>query len=66
LNIIYNVPYMPEYNPIESVFSKVKCLIRKFTNNEHNLINNANKCFKKVTKQNLINFYCNSFSFKNR
>ena len=33
LNIIYNVPYRPEFNPIEKVFSKIKFLIRSKNNN---------------------------------
>jgi len=60
LNIIYNVPYSPEYNPIENVFSKVKINLRKKANNEDKLIVNIDKCFNKITKNDLKNYYLNS------
>ena len=62
--IIYNVPYCPEYNPIEMVFSKFKSIILKKDNSSHiKMINNINKSFKKITTSNLINFYNHSLLF---
>ena len=50
--IIYNVPYCPEYNPIELVFSKFKSIIRKkIINNNTNLIKNIKIAFNKITKK---------------
>ncbi len=60
LDIIYNAPYCPEYNPIENVFSKVKILLRKKTNNEIKLLTNIEKCFNKITKNDLKNYFINS------
>ena len=61
--IIYNVPYCPEYNPIEMIFSKVKRIIScKNNKNETIIKKNINKAFKKVTKDDLFNCYSHSFS----
>lgn len=63
-SIIYNVPYCPEYNPIGSVFSKFKSIIRKKDNSlSSKLIKNINNAFKKISKNDLLNFYKNSFTF---
>ena len=62
--IIYNVPYCPEYNPIELVFSKFKSIIRKkIINNNTNLIKNIKIAFNKITKKDLIKFYNYSLKF---
>src|ERR1700729_1796558 len=65
INVIYNVPYHPEFNPIERVFSKLKFLIRRKNNNINKvcLIKNIKQAFKKITEENLNNFYEKSFSF---
>ena len=59
LKLIYNVPYMPEYNPIEKVFSKIKPIIAKKKNNEKSKEINKNiiKALKKVSEKDLKNFY---------
>ena len=64
INVIYNVPYHPEYNPIEKVFFKIKFLIRSKNNNtnEKCLMKNIKWAFKKITKEDLNNFYVKSLS----
>lgn len=61
--VIYNVPYMPEYNPIEQVFSKLKSLVRQKINNHipKKLKKNIYSSLKQIKKKDLINFYKNSF-----
>lgn len=62
--IIYNVPYCPEYNPIEMVFSKFKSIILKKDNGSHNkMIKNIHQSFKKITKTDLNNFYNHALLF---
>ncbi|MCJ7636344.1 MAG: IS630 family transposase [Nitrososphaeraceae archaeon] len=61
--IIYNVPYCPEYNPIEMIFSKVKRIIGSKNNrNETVLKKNICSSFNKVTTNDLSNCYSHSFS----
>ncbi|ARF09407.1 HTH and integrase core domain protein [Indivirus ILV1] len=61
--IIYNVPYSPEYNPIEMIFSKVKRIIKTKNNSSDRILkNNIHKSFKKVTISDLKNCYFHSFS----
>ena len=63
-NIIYNIPYCPEYNPIEMVFSKFKSIILKKDNSSHNkMIKNIHQSFKKITKSDLNNFYNHALLF---
>src|ERR1700729_946822 len=58
INVIYNVHYHPEFNPIERVFSKLKFLIRRKNNiNKNCLVKNVKQAFKKITEENLNNFY---------
>ena len=56
---------MPEYNPIEMVFSKIKQYIRKRENNytKKNLLNNIKESIKRITKQDLTNYYKHSLEF---
>ena len=62
--IIYNIPYCPEYNPIEMVFSKFKSIILKKDNSSHNkMIKNIHQSFKKITKTDLNNFYNHALLF---
>lgn len=62
--IIYNVPYCSEYNPIEMVFSKVKSIVHKRSNNENitKLKQNIEYGFKKITLNNLKGYYKKSLS----
>ena len=57
--LLFNVPYSPEFNPIEKIFSKIKAIIRNKNNNnnEQNLLKNICSAFKKITKTNLDNCF---------
>ena len=57
LKFIYNLPYSPEYNPIEHVFSKIKNIIKNKTNTNKNIIKHINTSFKQITRTNLRNYY---------
>jgi transposase len=63
INLLFNVPYSPEYNPIEFMFSKLKKLVRDCNNNSNfdTLTTNIINCMKNITSQNLFNFFKHSF-----
>jgi len=63
--ILYNVPYCSEFNPIEMVFSKVKSMVHKRTNNTEliGLHKNIKYGFNKITKSNLMGYYNKCLSF---
>jgi transposase len=63
--ILYNVPYCSEFNPIEMVFSKVKSMVHKRTNNAEliGLHKNIKYGFNKITKSNLVGYYNKCFIF---
>ena len=48
INMVYNPPYTPEFNPIELVFNKLKTEFRKIThkNNKEEIIYCLNKLYK--------------------
>jgi transposase len=49
INSIYNIPYSPEYNPIEKIFNTLKTTIR---NNKINNVNSIERFIKtKCTKE---------------
>ena len=53
INSIYNIPYSPEYNPIEKIFNTLKTKIR---NNKINNVNSIERFIKtKCTKKLLTN-----------
>ena len=62
---LFNVPYTPEYNPIEQVFSKFKSIIRKKEDNTKKelLLKNIKKAFQQITKKDLTGFFRNSLNF---
>ena len=64
INLLFNVPYSPEYNPIEIVFSKLKKLVRDCINNNKlcTLTSNIIISLKHISKNNLHNFFNYSFS----
>lgn len=63
-SLLYNVPYSPEFNPIEKVFSKFKNTMRnKNNNNIMKLKTNISKCLKRITKLDLHNFFVSSLTF---
>jgi len=62
-NILYNVPYSPETNPIEQFFNKVKTYVRKEnTETMANIINAIHDAIKTVTPSDLNNFFKHSFN----
>jgi len=63
IEIIYNVPYMPEYNPIEYVFNDLKKYLRNFIITKSNIMKKVGIGIKKVNKNNLIKYYNNSLLF---
>lgn len=63
INLLFNVPYSPEFNPIEIVFSKLKKLVRDRTNNNlQSLTNNISNSIKHISQTNLKHFFSYSFS----
>ena len=64
INLIYNAPYMPEFNPIERVFSVIKNDISKKDNTSLSKIKyNTIDAFDKITDTHLTNFYKKSLKF---
>lgn len=61
--IIYNVPYNPETNPIEHVFSVIKHYITNYsTTNITNLKKAISKSINKINSNHLNNFYKKSLN----
>jgi transposase len=63
-NIIFNVPYNPDTNPIENVFSIAKNYVRSCLDNHINLITNITDSFTKIKQTDLINIYNKAFKNK--
>jgi len=59
--LIFNVSYNPDTNPIENVFSVTKNFVRKCTDNHTNLARNITRAFSKIKKIDLVNMFCRSF-----
>lgn len=57
IQLIFNVPYSPEYNPIEKVFNEVKHNLRKLKIKNSNIKTYINKVFKNISKEHLVNYY---------
>jgi len=53
INMIYNPPYTPEFNPIELIFNKLKTEFKKL--DHKNIYNDINKCLNKIYKEDVIN-----------
>lgn len=64
IKLLFNVPYSPEYNPIEIMFSKLKKIVRDSVNNNSLIClkNNIINALKFITSTNLTNFFNYSFS----
>jgi transposase len=61
--LIYNVPYSPEYNPIEMVFSEVKKYLRDKDINNNNIVPEINSAFQNVKSDNLKQYFKKSLNF---
>lgn len=60
---IYNVPYSPEYNPIEYIFSKVKKNIKNMSNSKvTDLRNNIQLSYSTINQSDLTNTFNHSFN----
>ena len=62
INLLFNVPYSPEYNPIEKVFNEFKHNLKQMNINNNNIKNNINKSFNKISSEHLINYYNKSLN----
>ncbi len=64
LNLLFNVPYSPQFNPIECMFSKIKKNIKDYNNNNTTNILKSNiiSSLKKITSTDLNNFFNHSFN----
>ena len=62
ISLLYNIPYSPEYNPIEKVFSEVKYNLKQMNIKNSNIKTKINKAFKKILKEHLVNYYNKSLS----
>jgi len=63
INMIYNPPYSPEFNPIELIFNKLKKEYRKL--DHKNLEFDIEYCLRKLTSSDLNNCINHSFKFIN-
>lgn len=58
LNIIYNIPYCSEYNPIEYIFSLLrKKLLEKEIKSKQDIINTIIKFKKEINKNHVKNIF---------
>ena len=59
IDLLFNVPYSPEFNPIEIMFSKLKKLVKDNKNNSNlgSLTLNITNAMDKITSQNLHKFF---------
>ena len=60
IELIYNIPYTPETNPIECVFNDVKRYIKNKPINNSNIINEIKKSLGTIKKKNLDSYFKNS------
>jgi hypothetical protein len=63
INIIYNVPYSPESNPIEKVFKEIKNNLKNESINNHNIERKIIRSFNIVKNENIINYFKKSINF---
>ena len=63
INFIYNIPYTPEFNPIEQMFSKLKYLLRKSILTNKNTLNYITSSLEKINSNDLNGYFRNSFKF---
>ena len=63
IRFIYNIPYTPEYNPKEQVFSKLKYLLRISNLTNENTLENIKLSLNKITTSELEGYFRNSFKF---
>ena len=64
INLIFNPPYSPEFNPIELIFNKLKTEFKKL--NHKNIISDIKECLNKITNQDLNKCINHSLKFINK
>jgi transposase/DNA-binding protein Fis len=64
INMVYNPPYTPEFNPIELVFNKLKTEFKKL--DHKNIEYEIHKCLKKITNKDINNTFNHSLKFINK
>jgi transposase len=64
INMIYNPPYSPEFNPIELIFNKLKIEYKKLTH--RNIEHEIYECLKKITNKDINNCFNHSLKFINK
>lgn len=63
VDLLFNVPYSPESNPIEKVFSEVKMNLRTMYIDNDNIIKKIQKSFNLVKKKNIQQYFKKSINF---
>ena len=63
LECIYNVPYSPEYNPIEHIFNEAKNFLKNKSICNKTIKKNIIDSFNKVKSKNIKNYYKKSLNF---
>lgn len=62
-NIIYNIPYSPETNPIEHVFNDIKEKLKKIIINNDNIIDKIKESIMAIKSRNLYSYFNKSLFF---
>jgi transposase len=60
INFIYNVPYSPQFNPIEFVFKDAKQILKNKNITKSNIIKKIMLAFKNIKSINIQKYYKNS------
>ena len=63
INIIYNVPYSPETNPIEKVFKDIKKYLKETPINNNNIYNKINRSLRIIKEKNIKKYYIKAFTY---
>ena len=63
INLVFNPPYTPEFNPIELIFNKLKTEYRKL--DHKNMKNDINECLKKLNQIDIKNCMLHSLKIIN-
>lgn len=63
LDIIYNVPYSPESNPIEKVFNDVKKYLRNVNITNKNICEKINESLSEIKSSNIKSYFKKSYDY---
>lgn len=64
INLIYNPPYSPEFNPIELIFNKLKTKFKKLDHKD--IKYDINLCLRTITNEDINNSFHHSLKFINK